>query len=174
MKLNNKIHYKNLSDLSQQIKQNTNIYFSVSTISKILSDTILYKNHFKVNKERNILILLIDFRNIAEETHSGKSFVTLENHEIDFLLREKNSLLTKYFLYIKYYCSITKEKETDFTAEQFLQAVGYCTTSGSNKQKLCYYNQILENNGLIQIKRYTDNKGHSRNKYRVNRLVKTR
>lgn len=120
MKLNNKIHYKSLSDLSNQIKQSTNIYFSISTISKILSDNILYKNHFKVNKERNILILLIDFRNIAEDTNLVKSFVTLENHEIDFLLQEKNSLLTKYFLYIKYYCSITKEKETDFTAEQFL------------------------------------------------------
>ena len=77
-------------------------------------------------------------------------------------------MLTKYYLYLKYYCGYSKSKQIDTTANQILSAIGYSGNSGKNKDLLCAYNSLLLEKKFISIQKQRDDKGHSRNIYRVN------
>lgn len=77
-----------------------------------------------------------------------KPFIMLTKKEVSFLLEQNDNLLCKYFIYIKYYAS---KRESSFTQEQFLSAVGYCSNSGKNKQKLTEYNKLLKEKGFINV-----------------------
>lgn len=77
-------------------------------------------------------------------------------------------MLTKYYLYLKYYCGYSKSKQIDTTANQILSAIGYSGNSGKYKDLLCAYNSLLLEKKFISIQKQRDDKGHSRNIYRVN------
>ena len=57
--------------------------------------------------------------------------------------------------------------QTDTTAKQFLDALGYSTKSGSFVSRISEYNSLLVSNGLLKIKKYRDENGHERNIYSV-------
>jgi len=56
----------------------------------------------------------------------------------------------------------------DFTAKQFLSAIGYSIKSQSQLDKISSYNNKLKEYGLISITTYRDELGHTRNVYIVN------
>ena len=55
----------------------------------------------------------------------------------------------------------------DFTAKQFLSAIGYSTKSQSQIDKISTYNNKLKKQGLILITPYKDELGHTRNIYKT-------
>jgi hypothetical protein len=85
----------------------------VSTISRILKDE-KYLTYFIKPKGEKIILLNNDFR---RGTAAGNKFIVLEYKEIAFLIYNDDNLLTKYYLYIKYYCGYSKSKTIDTTAK---------------------------------------------------------
>ena len=57
-------------------------------------------------------------------------------------------LLCKYYIYLKYYCSLAKKAgiKQDFTAKQFLTAIGYSTKSQKQIDKISTYNKKKHRN----------------------------
>lgn len=163
------IQYTTLDDLVNRINTQYGKSISKSTLSDFLNDKGTKQKHeyryFSYNKESKTIQLNNDFKRYGKG--AGSKFVVLSQHEFDFLVIQKDNLLITYFLYIKYYCGFSQTKNTDFTAEQFLEACGLCVSSGSNKEKISKYNSILCSAGLIKIDRIRDNNGHLRNRYSI-------
>ena len=89
---------------------------------------------------------------------------------VDFLLTVEavsKNLFIKYFLYIKYFCSISN-KQQDFTANQFFNYVGLSTKSTKYKNLLTDYNNILKKSNYVRIRPSRDSRGYSRNYYTFN------
>ena len=84
-----------------------------------------------------------------------------------FLIQKNDNLLSKYYLYLVYYCGIAKNQQTDSTAKQILEKIGYSSKSGTNLTKVANYNQTLTAMGLIKIEKYKDNCGYWRNLYSI-------
>lgn len=163
-RLDNIITYKSQKELAQRIKDICGYDISVSTISRILQNTAEYYPYFSKSETENKLIL---HNNFKKGKAASNKFVVLNDIEISFLLEQDSKLLTKYYLYLKYYCGYTKSKEIDTTAEQILSAIGYSAASGKNKSTLYQYNSLLVEKQFITIEKIWDCKGHSRNIYRV-------
>ena len=172
--IRNIVKYNNFKDLVDRMndvassivkKQGTTTdkikVISASTISRISNNTE-YKEYFKWQKDEKRIILLNDFR----KSNSSKiPFVSLCENAVSFLIEQNDNLLVKYYLYLKYHCESSKNKQTDTTAKQFLDALGYSTKSGSFVSKISEYNSLLVSNGLLKIKKYKDENGHERNIY---------
>ena len=88
----------------------------------------------------------------------------LNEKEVETIRRYKDNLLFKYYLYIKYFCGYYKRKQ-DFTAKQFLDYCGYSSKSNNYLNKIASFNAILCESGLIKIRKYRDELGHTRNEY---------
>lgn len=97
------------------------------------------------------------------------NFTTLLDNEIDFLIEQDNEMLDRYFVYLKYYCTLSGS--TDATADQILNALHY-SPGGSNKQHLSNFNKILVQHGMLYIKHTYDKKGHLRNTYYISKKWK--
>ena len=163
-KLDNVITYRNQQELIKRIQNNCGYKISASSISTILNDIKNYNKYFTYCKAQNTIILQTNFRaNRAKENR----FVILNDREINFLLQQDNKQLTKYYLYLKYYCGYSKTKRIDTTANQILQAIGYSANCGNNKQNLSTYNKLLVDNGFLYIERITDDRGYNRNIYSI-------
>ena len=135
---------------------------SQSTISRI-SNNAEYSKYFEWQKDNKKIVLFNDFRNT---TNSKKiPFVCLDEDVVSFLIEQNDNLLATYYLYLKYHCGSSKDKQTDTTAKQFLDALGYSTKSGSFVSKISEYNSLLVSKGLLKIKKYRDENGHERNIY---------
>ncbi len=149
------IQYSSIYKLAESIS------LSTSTLKRVLVNTE-YKDFFLWDKANKKITLLNNFRG-----KNDKTFVVLTDKEVCFLMQQKDNLLCKYYIYIKRYCSIASinKKQQDFTAKQFLSAVGYCTNSNNNLSKIASYNTLLSNNNLVSISRYRDTQGHTRNIY---------
>lgn len=126
-----------------------------------------YKDFFAVDKSAKRITINNNFKG---EAGKENPFVRLSTYEIHALEQYNDSLLYRYYIYIKYFCGYSKEKKTDFTAKQFLSACGYSTVS-SYIQKVSQYNSILKKAGMVDIKSFTDEKGHKRNIYSIRSLV---
>ena len=83
-----------------------------------------------------------------------------------FLIQKNDNLLSKYYLYLVYYCGIAKNQQTDSTAKQILEKIGY-SNSGTNLTKLSSYNKTLSSTGFISIEKYKDSNGYWRNLYSI-------
>lgn len=164
-RLNNIIKYSSQTELKNKIYVSCNYKISVSTISRILSDKATYHNYFFITED-NTIVLNNNFKSTNQKRKS--KFIVLSEKEIIFLLNQDNKQLNKYYLYLKYYCGLAKAKQIDTTANQILSALGYSIKCGTNKNNLCKYNSLLAENGFINITKYTDEKGHCRNIYKVN------
>ena len=94
-----------------------------------------------------------------------KLFAKFYEVTIDYLLG-----FSCYYIYLKYYCSLAKKAgiKQDFTAKQFLTAIGYSTKSQKQIDKISTYNNKLKEQGLIIITPYRDELGHLRNCYKTN------
>ena len=94
----------------------------------------------------------------------------LTENEVKLLQAQNDNLLCKYYIYMKYYCSLAQLAGTkqDFTAKQFLASIGYSINSNSQLDKISGYNSLLKEKGLISIDTYRDDQGHTRNRYTIN------
>ena len=160
-KLDNIIEYKTQKELADKIKSICNYIISVPTISRTIQNKI-YIPYFSKSEKENKLILNNNFK--SGKAKSNK-FVTLNEKELLFLLEQNNNQLTKYYLYLKYYCGRAETHKIDSTANQILSAIGYSANCGNNKGNLCAYNYLLEKNGFIKIDKKIGKNGHCRNIY---------
>lgn len=149
----NIIKYKSLAGLAQLCS------VSDRTLRRHLEDTE-YSPFLEWDKRNKQVVLLNDF----SKTGYKLPFITLSPVECRLLLTEKDNLLCKYLIYLKYYCGFNARKCLDTTAKQFLSAIGYSCNS-SYPSKLSGYNSLLEASGILTIKRTHDELGHSRNIY---------
>lgn len=164
-KLFDKITFQSLDDLAGKVEAAAGEkVLSKSTLSRVLNNEE-YQRYFTYDKERKEIILKNNFRS-KPGGNGNQSFVVLSAAEISFLVRSQDSLLIQYFLYLKYYCGISKSKTTDSTAKQFLAACGYCETSNNYLAKIAGYNQSLSAIGFLEIKKSRDTNGRERNEYR--------
>ena len=163
--INNIILYDTQKELSDRIKEKCNYNISASGISRILKNTEEYKIYFTKPEAENRIILNNNFKRGAA---ASNKFIILNEAEILFLLKQNNKLLNKYYLYLKYYCGFSRSKYIDTTANQILSAIGYSANCGSNKAALCKFNSLLLEQGFITITKSKDNKGYSRNFYKMN------
>ena len=175
--IKNTVNYRSLKDLAKRMNELSNSIrkeshntaqevqiISQSTISRI-SNNSEYSKYFEWQKDNKKIVLFNDFRNT---TNSKKiPFVCLDEDVVSFLIEQNDNLLATYYLYLKYHCGSSKDKQTDTTAKQFLDALGYSTKSGSFVSKISEYNSLLVSKGLLKIKKYRDENGHERNIYSV-------
>ena len=175
--IKNTVNYRSLKDLAKRMNELSNgirkeshntaqevQIISQSTISRI-SNNAEYSKYFEWQKDNKKIVLFNDFRNT---TNSKKiPFVCLDEDVVSFLIEQNDNLLATYYLYLKYHCGSSKDKQTDTTAKQFLDALGYSTKSGSFVSKISEYNSLLVSKGLLKIKKYRDENGHERNIYSV-------
>lgn len=162
-KLYNTVYYKSQKELAERIKKQCNYNISAATISRILKDKN-YLPYFTKSTTENKITLNNNFK---KGTAAKNKFITLTEKEILFLLEQDNKQLNKYYLYLKYYCGFSKNKKIDTTANQILCAIGYSSNCGNNKDNLCKFNTLLQNNGFINIQKIKDNKGYYRNIYSI-------
>ena len=175
--IKNTVNYRSLKDLAKRMNELSNCIrkerndttqevqiISQSTISRI-SNNSEYSKYFEWQKDNKKIVLFNDFRNT---TNSKKiPFVCLDEDVVSFLIEQNDNLLATYYLYLKYHCGSSKDKQTDTTAKQFLDALGYSTKSGSFVSRISEYNSLLVSKGLLKIKKYRDENGHERNIYSV-------
>ena len=154
----NSIQYKSMKQLAEMLN------ISDKTLKKILTDDN-YKHFFTVDKTNKTIYINNDFVN----NNFNIPFVVLYDNEINILLKQNDNLLFKYFIYIKYFCGYSKQKnmQQDFTTKQFLEYCGYSTNSGDYISRISGYNTFLSEKKLIKIKKYTDDLGHKRNIYTI-------
>lgn len=170
-RLYNTVRYNNLEELTIRLnneyntvnKENKKPVVSKSTLSRVLNSDKC-GNYFTYNKTDKVITLQNNFSN--KRTNGKAKFITLTDREIDFLLTKNNELLIRYYLFIKYYCGFSGKNETDFTANQFLEASNYSTKAGNYKTLLSSFNSLLVAEKLITISKFRFN-GQERNKYRI-------
>ena len=153
------VKYDTLKDLAVSLD------ITASTLSTMLNSD-KYNNYFSIDKRHKIISLHNNFSG-----SNTKPFIHLTASMVDYLLSVEavnRNLFIKYFLYIKYYCSMYKNKPQDFTINQFLSFVSLSTKSTKYKNLIGDYNNILKQSGYVIIKPWIDNRGHSRNYYFFN------
>lgn len=127
-----------------------------------MNDRATYKEYFTFDRSEKRITLNNDFRRGKDGT---RYFITLSDYEATFLISKDEALLTRYYLYLKFYCGRARSKDIDTTAKQILSALGYSAASGKNISLLSYYNSLLVSQGLISIQKYRDISGRERNIY---------
>lgn len=147
--------YSSIGQLAEVLK------ISYSTLNRYLKSQE-YNRYFAVDKANKRIILNCHF------IKPGKSypFIRLTSREYEYFLGKADSFLIKYYLYIKYFCG-KQCGSNDFTAKQFLSAIGYCENSKSYQGKLSHFNRLLVDDGFITISKYRDSLGNERNTYKI-------
>ena len=153
------IPYSSISKLANLLP------FSIATLNRILANDE-YKHFLSIDKDNKIIKLNCS----VIRGSNNNCFVRLTEKEVNLLQEQKDNLLCKYYIYMKYYCSISQLSGTkqDFTAKQFLASIGYSTNSNSQLDKISSYNNLLKDKGFISITTYRDEQGHTRNIYTIN------
>ena len=135
---------------------------STATVNRILSNPE-YNEFIRIDKSNKSIKLCNTFvRGQSEQ------FVRLNDDEVKLIREVNTNLFAKYLIYLKYYCGYSRDKKTDFTAQQFLSACGYSAKSNSTLDTISKYNGLLVDRGLIKIEKYRDELGHTRNRYTYN------
>ena len=136
--------------------------YSAQTLDRLLKNDE-YKKFLSIDKTNKVITL---YSSVISGSNNN-CFVRLTEKEVSYLRKEQDNLLCKYYIYLKYYCSLAKKVgiKQDFTAKQFLSAIGYSVNSHSQIDKISSYNSKLKEQGLITITTYRDELGHSRNIY---------
>ena len=111
--------------------------FSASTLNRMLTDKD-YKHFIYLDKDNKIITL----NSSVIKGSNNNCFVRLTEKEVSYLRKEEDNLLCKYYIYLKYYCSLAKKAGTiqDFTTKQFLTAINYSVKSQSQIDKISRYN----------------------------------
>lgn len=161
-RLKNIIQYQSMKELAETIQSYCGFSVSQSTISRLLNKTE-YHYCFDLDKKNKTITLKNDFR---RQQGNQQTFVVLTEKEINFLINKNDELLTRYYLYLKFYCGASGINQTNATIEQILSAVGYNHKSGTNKGKCSQYNSLLVNEEFIKITKLRLN-GKERNLYSI-------
>lgn len=137
---------------------------SYSTLVRVLNNAV-YNDYFTV--QDNSIILNNSFSKYSK--NSEIPFVILTNKEADFLIQNKDNLLARYYIYLKYYCGLAAKAGTiqNFTAKQFLSSIGMSVDNHNNLSKISSYNNLLSSSGFIEINKYRDKNGNERNSYKL-------
>ena len=153
------ITYNSISKLALQLP------FSSATLNRILVNDE-YKHFLSIDKKNRTIKLNCS---VIKDSNNN-CFVRLTEKEVKLLQEQNDNLLCKYYIYMKYYCSLSQLAGTkqDFTAKQFLASIGYSINSNSQLDKISSYNSLLKEKGLISIVIYRDEQGHTRNSYTIN------
>ena len=153
------ITYNSISKLALQLP------FSSATLNRILVNDE-YKHFLSIDKKNRTIKLNCS----VIKGSNNNCFVRLTEKEVKLLQEQNDNLLCKYYIYMKYYCSLSQLAGTkqDFTAKQFLASIGYSINSNSQLDKISSYNSLLKEKGLISIVIYRDEQGHTRNSYTIN------
>lgn len=146
------IQYTSVRELAERLK------ISTSTVNRLFANAE-YNEFMRIDKKKKEIYLYNNFGKGIKDI-----FVRLTADEVKLLREINDNLFSKYLIYMKYYCGLTKNK-TDFTAKQFLSACGYSIKSNSNLDKISEYNRLLVNRGLVKIESNRDELGHTRNNY---------
>ena len=147
------IHYPSVRVLAESLNVST------ATVNRILSNPE-YTEFMRIDKSNKTITLCNSFiRGQSEQ------FIRLTADEVKLIREVNTNLFAKYLIYLKYYCGYSKDKNTDFTAQQFLSACGYSVKSNATLDTVSRYNGLLVDRGLIKIQKYRDEKGHTRNRY---------
>ena len=165
-KLYNTIHSISIQDTAGRINAAAGgDVISKATLSRFLNDE-KNSNFFTYDTKNKIITLNNCFRH-QEKAEKKQSFIVLSVAEFDFLLKQNDNLLIAYYLYLKYYCGISKSKTTDNTAKQFLAACGYSTKSNNYLSQISKYNSILTAGGFLSITKTRDEAGRERNTSKI-------
>ena len=110
--------------------------YSAATLNRLL-DNDEYKDFLSIDKDSRTITLN---SSVIKESNNN-CLVRLTDKEVAYLRKEQDNLLCKYYIYLKYYCSLAKKAgiKQDFTAKQFLSAIGYSTKSQSQLDKISTY-----------------------------------
>lgn len=157
----NIVRFRSAAELTQKLNTIEHYTISQSKVSRILKNKE-YIEYFNYDIDTKTITLYNNFKKAAAKS---SKFIVLTDKEKMFLLQQNDNLLCKYYTYIKYNCGRSKSGTTDFTAKQFLQAIGYSCKSGNNISTISGYNSILAAHGFINIQKYRDNNGNERNIY---------
>ena len=138
--------------------------YSAATLNRLLANDE-YKDFLTIDKGNRVITL----NSSVIKGSNNNCFVRLTDKEIAYLRQEEDNLLCKYYIYLKYYCSLAKKAGTkqDFTSKQFLSTIGYSTKSQKQIDKISTYNNKLKEQGFITIMNYRDDLGHTRNIYNI-------
>ena len=133
---------------------------SADTVSRVLKNES-YKPFFEIVKKDkcNYLVLNNYFKGVK-----GKPFIRLIPPIYTLLTEQQDNLLAKYVVYLIHACGTTNNK-ADFTAKQFLSANGYSLKANNYQSKLCEYNKLLQERGIITITKWKDDRQLERNTY---------
>lgn len=159
-RIKNKIEYNSLREFAETLENTCGFSVSATTIQRILNNEE-YTLYFDYDKTNKTIHLKNDFKK-----KTNVKFVVLSEKEVNFFIKQNNDFLCKYYLYLKFYCGASKMNETNVTAEQILSAIGYSVKSGKNKEKICFFNSLLVENGFIYINKIRLN-GKERNIYKI-------
>lgn len=153
----NYIKFKTKKEIAEMLN------VSDKTLNKIITDDD-YKLFLTFDKENKTIYLNNDF-----QKNTNIPFVVLYDNEVNILSKQKDNLLFKYYLYIKYFCGYAEQKNIiqDFTIKQFLEFCGYSINSNDYISRISSYNSFLCDKKLIQIKKIKNELGHTRNIYTV-------
>lgn len=137
---------------------------SYTTLTRLLNNDD-YKDYFTIGY--NKITLNNNFGNHSDNNHTP--FIVITDKTADFFIKQKDNKLARYYCYIKYYCSLSSKtgELQDFTAKQYLSAIGLSYTNHNNLSMISRYNTLLVNEGLIQIRKYRDKYGYERNIYSI-------
>lgn len=155
-KLFDTIQYTSVRVLAESLN------ISTATVNRILSNPE-YNEFMRIDKNTKTITLCNSFARGHRE-----QFVRLTADEVSLIREVNTNLFAKYLIYLKYYCGYTKDKNIDFTAQQFLSACGYSAKSNATLDTISKYNGLLVDRGIINITKYRDELGHTRNKYTYN------
>lgn len=148
------IHYQSIAKLGERLE------IPAATLNRQLEKA--EKSGFlSIDKDEKIITL----NNSFTRNNNTFPFVKLNQKEVELLQETQENLFCKYLIYMKYYCGYAKDGKQDFTAKQFLAACGYKTSSNNQLGMISKYNKLLIDRGIITIKQYRDELGHTRNIY---------
>ena len=153
------IKYHSIDQLSRLLGKST------ATINRILSYKDNYRDYEKfiqVDKESKTITLLNSF---AKTVHVR--YVSIQENVFNYLLKENDNFLIKYYLYMKYNYYLSNGKGIDNTAKQFLEACGYCATSGKYISKVSDCGMRLQLNSIMVYRKYFDEQARERHIYTV-------
>ena len=86
--------------------------YSAATLNRLL-DNDEYKDFLSIDKDSRTITLN---SSVIKESNNN-CFVRLTDKEVSYLRKEKDNLLCKYYIYLKYYCSLAKKAGIKVTAE---------------------------------------------------------
>lgn len=158
------IPYESKRELAARIKDKYGKKaFSCATLGRILYSMEYTK--FIKDAPQGYIYLNNEFSNRGNI--DKQPFVIITDKEADFLIEQGDKQLAAYYCYLKYYCGLAAKAGVvqDFTAKQYLRAIGLSVDNHNNLSRISSYNTLLASAGFIHIKKFRDNQGNERNVY---------